>query len=63
MKRNVLTLILILTSVVLNAAQNSTTASVVQGTVLRLGTNEPLSEAQISLEGAVSAGSDAIASA
>jgi protocatechuate 3,4-dioxygenase beta subunit len=55
MKRTIFSLLLILGCIALAAAQDATReAAVVQGTVTRAGTNEPLSETQISLEGAVS---------
>lgn len=56
MKRTVLSLVLILSSILLATAQVATPAetSVVQGVVTRAGTDEPLSEIQVSLEGAVS---------
>src|SRR5262245_27156984 len=46
----------ILASVVVASAQNTTRIEpgVIQGTVTRTGTNEPLSDMQIALEGAVS---------
>jgi len=56
MKRTVLSLALILTSILLAAGQSGTSMelSVVQGTVMRGATGEPLAEVQVSLEGAVS---------
>jgi hypothetical protein len=56
MKRTVLSLVLILSAILLAAAQNTTPMEVgiVQGIVTRAGANEPLAEVQVSLEGAVS---------
>src|SRR4030095_16741873 len=64
MKRTVFSLLLILASIALAAAQDATRSdagvaqgvvqSAVQGTVTRAGTTEPLSEVQVALEGAVS---------
>jgi hypothetical protein len=52
MKRAVLSLLITLGFIFLATAQETT--SVVQGIVTRTGTNEPLSEIQVALEGAVS---------
>ena len=56
MKRTVPSLILILTCLVVAAAQDAirVETSVVEGSVTRAGTSEPLPEVQVALEGAVS---------
>src|SRR5438128_918367 len=56
MKRTIIFLLLLAGSSLLTAAQTSTPlqTSVVQGVVVRNGTNEPVPDVQISLEGAVS---------
>jgi hypothetical protein len=56
MKRTVLSLVLIPACIALAAAQDASRVetSVVQGSVTRAGTNDPLPEVQVVLEGAVS---------
>lgn len=56
MKRTVSSLFLILGCIVVTSAQNPTRVEtgIIQGTVTRAGSNDPLPEVQIALEGAVS---------